>query len=81
MFFAIAKVSPNSSHRHSSNMESPFSKVIGLLKGNKRLWWLIIPATTFCLGTWQVLRLQWKLQEVEELEKRTMLPAMEMPSE
>ena len=40
-------------------------------RDRRQLWLLIIPVTTFCLGTWQIFRLQWKLGLIEELEKKT----------
>lgn len=40
---------------------------------------LLIPATTFGLGTWQIYRLQWKLGLIKDLEERTTCPPMEMP--
>ncbi|KAL5483761.1 hypothetical protein EMCRGX_G020173 [Ephydatia muelleri] len=47
----------------------------------KKLWLLVIPATTFCLGTWQVFRLQWKLKLVEELEKKTRQAPVDLPND
>ena len=47
----------------------------------KKLWLLAIPVTTFCLGTWQVFRLQWKVKLVEELEKKTRQAPVNLPSE
>ena len=49
-------------------------------KQKRKLWLLIIPVTTFCLGTWQVFRLQWKLGLIDELERRTMKPAINIPN-
>ena len=37
----------------------------------RKMLLLIIPITTFCLGTWQIFRLQWKLGLIEELERKT----------
>lgn len=42
---------------------------------------LIIPLTTFGLGTWQVYRLQWKRNLIKELEERTNGPPIEIPAE
>ena len=47
----------------------------------KKLLILIIPVTTFCLGTWQVFRLQWKLGLIEDLEQKTKKPAVDIPFE
>lgn len=50
--------------------------------GQKRkLWLLIIPVTTFCLGTWQVYRLQWKLDLIADLERRTKKEVIDIPLE
>lgn len=47
----------------------------------KKLWLLVIPATTFGLGTWQVFRLQWKVKLIEELEKKTRQPPVDIPND
>jgi surfeit locus 1 family protein len=47
----------------------------------RKLWLLIIPVTTFCLGTWQVFRLQWKLNLIEDLEKKTTQSPVGIPLE
>ena len=49
-------------------------------KDKRKLWLLIIPVTTFFLGTWQIFRLQWKLGLIDELEKKTMASPIDMPS-
>lgn len=49
-------------------------------KDKRKLWLLIIPVTTFFLGTWQIFRLQWKLGLLDELEKKTMASPIDMPS-
>lgn len=50
--------------------------------GQKRkLWLLVIPVTTFCLGTWQVFRLQWKLDLIADLERRTKKEVINIPLE
>nr|XP_006817723.1 PREDICTED: surfeit locus protein 1-like isoform X2 [Saccoglossus kowalevskii] len=38
---------------------------------------LIIPVTTFCLGTWQVKRKKWKLGLIKDLEERTTAPPID----
>nr|XP_057919495.1 surfeit locus protein 1 [Doryrhamphus excisus] len=40
---------------------------------------LLIPATTFGLGTWQVKRRQWKLQLIDELAKLTSAEPIPLP--
>ncbi|TMS08680.1 Surfeit locus protein 1 [Larimichthys crocea] len=40
---------------------------------------LLIPATTFGLGTWQVKRRQWKLQLINELHKLTAAAPIPLP--
>lgn len=61
----------------STIAKSPGSK--GHSKG--QLWLLIIPATTFCLGTWQIYRLQWKIDLIEKLEKKTKRSPVPIPTE
>lgn len=55
------------------------SDVIHLVKENRNIWLLAIPVTTFCLGTWQVLRIQQKITLMEDLEKRTLVPVINIP--
>ncbi|XP_018517948.1 surfeit locus protein 1 [Lates calcarifer] len=40
---------------------------------------LLIPATTFGLGTWQVKRRQWKMQLIDELSKLTTAEPIPLP--
>jgi len=40
---------------------------------------LIIPISTFGLGTWQIYRLQWKRGLIQELEKRTTDAVRDLP--
>ena len=42
---------------------------------------LVIPVTTFGLGTWQVFRLQWKLGLIDELERKTKENPVTIPTE
>ncbi|KAK6481010.1 surfeit locus protein 1-like [Huso huso] len=42
---------------------------------------LLIPATTFGLGTWQVKRRQWKLQLIQELQSLTTAEPIDLPIE
>lgn len=42
---------------------------------------LIIPVSTFGLGTWQIKRLQWKKGLIKELEARTTAPVLDLPEE
>lgn len=42
---------------------------------------LLIPATTFGLGTWQVKRREWKLQLIDELKKLTTAEPIAMPAD
>ena len=51
------------------------------LKDRGKLWMLVIPVTTFCLGTWQVFRLQWKAGLIEELERKTKEDPVTIPTE
>uniref|UniRef100_W5M8Y9 SURF1-like protein n=1 Tax=Lepisosteus oculatus TaxID=7918 RepID=W5M8Y9_LEPOC len=51
-------------------------------KGNDTLlkWFLLlIPATTFGLGTWQVQRRKWKLKLIEDLQSRTAAEPIDLP--
>ncbi|GFO49554.1 surf1-like protein [Plakobranchus ocellatus] len=40
---------------------------------------LIIPLTTFGLGTWQIQRRQWKLNLIQELEDKMLAPPVPLP--
>lgn len=42
---------------------------------------LVVPVATFALGTWQVHRRQWKLQLIEDLERKTTQPATVLPED
>ncbi|XP_030640741.1 surfeit locus protein 1 [Chanos chanos] len=42
---------------------------------------LLIPATTFGLGTWQVKRRQWKLQMIDDLRSLTTAEPIPLPSD
>ncbi|XP_070385121.1 surfeit locus protein 1 isoform X3 [Dermacentor albipictus] len=42
---------------------------------------LAIPIATFGLGTWQVQRRQWKLQLIDDLTKKTTIPAVDLPKD
>ncbi|XP_037560267.1 surfeit locus protein 1 isoform X1 [Dermacentor silvarum] len=42
---------------------------------------LAIPIATFALGTWQVQRRQWKLQLIDDLAKKTTIPAVDLPED
>ena len=54
----------------TANTEAKESKLHYLL--------LIIPVSTFGLGTWQIHRLQWKKGLIKELEERTTQPVREL---
>ncbi|CAH3042869.1 unnamed protein product, partial [Porites lobata] len=54
----------------TANTEAKESKLHYLL--------LIIPVSTFGLGTWQIHRLQWKKGLIKELEERTTQPVQEL---
>ena len=49
-------------------------------KERRKLWMLVIPVTTFGLGTWQIFRLQWKLGLIEELERKTKKDPIDIPT-
>lgn len=40
----------------------------------------IIPFFTFALGTWQLKRLKWKINLIDELEEKLQLPPLTLPS-
>ncbi|KAF7241108.1 Surfeit locus protein 1 [Varanus komodoensis] len=42
---------------------------------------LLIPVTSFCLGTWQIRRRKWKLELIADLEGRTAMEPVPLPSE
>ena len=39
----------------------------------------IIPIFTFALGVWQVQRLKWKVNLIDELEEKLQLPPLSLP--
>ncbi|GCC46819.1 hypothetical protein chiPu_0031066, partial [Chiloscyllium punctatum] len=40
---------------------------------------LLIPVSTFSLGTWQVQRRKWKLQLIKDLQERTRSEPLPLP--
>ena len=68
----VRQVPSNGTRLYSTAQNEP--------KDNRQLWLLVIPVTTFFLGTWQIFRLQWKLGLIDELERKTMVSPIEMPS-
>lgn len=42
---------------------------------------LLIPVSTFCLGTWQIKRKKWKEDLIESLLLKTRIPAVELPED
>ena len=48
-------------------------------ESNMHYFLLIIPISTFGLGTWQIKRLQWKKGLIKELESRTTAPVLDLP--
>ncbi|XP_036276309.1 surfeit locus protein 1 [Pipistrellus kuhlii] len=67
------------SRRGSSAAEAPATKA----EDDSFLQWflLLIPATAFGLGTWQVQRRQWKLKLISELESRIMAEPVPLPAD
>ena len=57
------------------------SSVSIMEKDYKKLALLVIPVTTFALGTWQIFRLQRKVRLIEDLERKTAIPPMQIPAE
>uniref|UniRef100_A0A672LUM3 SURF1-like protein n=1 Tax=Sinocyclocheilus grahami TaxID=75366 RepID=A0A672LUM3_SINGR len=58
------------------------STVAGTEKGEDSFlkWFLLlIPATTFCLGTWQLKRRKWKLELIRELQSLTTKEPIPLP--
>jgi len=41
----------------------------------------IMPIFTFALGTWQLQRLKWKVNLIDELEEKLELPPLSLPSQ
>lgn len=63
------------SYNYSSTFKITKKKEIGPLG-----WFLlVIPGTTFALGTWQVQRKRWKETLIAELKDRTNAPIIELP--
>lgn len=56
---------------------SNFTREIGI--GGFAL--LSVPLTTFCLGTWQVKRRDWKLNLIEEVKTKNKSPPVELPND
>ncbi|XP_003387040.1 PREDICTED: surfeit locus protein 1-like [Amphimedon queenslandica] len=48
-------------------------------QSNRHLWLLIIPFTTFGLGTWQIFRLQWKVDLIDRLERKMLKSPVPIP--
>ncbi|CAK6433490.1 unnamed protein product [Pipistrellus nathusii] len=67
------------SRRGSSAAEAPAAKA----EDDSFLQWflLLMPATAFGLGTWQVQRRQWKLKLISELESRIMAEPVPLPAD
>ncbi|MFH4981231.1 hypothetical protein AB6A40_007940 [Gnathostoma spinigerum] len=42
---------------------------------------MVVPATAFCLGCWQIRRLRWKLGLLAEMDSRLNLPAVSLPED
>ncbi|XP_056601926.1 surfeit locus protein 1 [Triplophysa dalaica] len=42
---------------------------------------LLIPATTFCLGTWQLKRRKWKMELIHDLQRLTTSEPIALPSD
>lgn len=53
----------------------------GQTQDKRQLLLAIIPITTFCLGTWQILRLQWKVGLIDKLETKTKQAPILIPNE
>ena len=39
----------------------------------------VTPILTFALGTWQIQRLKWKVNLIDDLEEKLSRPAMALP--
>ncbi|XP_048204759.1 surfeit locus protein 1 [Perognathus longimembris pacificus] len=74
-----AGVAQTPSRCGSSAAEAPAAKT----EDDSFLQWflLLIPATAFGLGTWQVQRRKWKLKLIEELEARVMAEPIPLPAD
>ncbi|KAK6470853.1 surfeit locus protein 1-like [Huso huso] len=66
-----------------SSRQSSSSAALDVKGEDSILKWLLllIPATTFGLGTWQVKRRQWKLQLIQELQSLTTAEPIDLPIE
>lgn len=47
----------------------------------RNMWLMVVPVTTFGLGTWQVFRLQWKIDLIKKLEERTKEVTIALPAD
>lgn len=59
------------------NYHEPNSKSLGVFE----IFMLAVPVSTFLLGTWQVNRLKWKLNLIQELASRTSKDPVDLPED
>lgn len=71
------------SKRTTTSLAGPGSPSIKIEEKLAPLGWflLLIPATTFGLGCWQVKRKAWKEQLIEDIEKQTLAPPVDLPED
>ena len=50
-------------------------------QSRRHLWLLIIPFTTFGLGTWQIFRLRWKVDLIDRLQRKMLKSPVPIPFE
>lgn len=71
----------NASHRKSISLQMMSTSVSRTDVTPSSIFLLIVPISTFCLGTWQYQRRKWKLNLIAELEEKTMTPPVDLPQD
>ncbi|XP_042870238.1 surfeit locus protein 1-like [Penaeus japonicus] len=71
----------NASHRKSTALRLMSTSISRTDVTPSSLLLLIVPISTFCLGTWQYQRRKWKLNLIAELEEKTKAPPVELPQD
>ncbi|RXG57569.1 Surfeit locus protein 1 [Armadillidium vulgare] len=81
---SFANVNVTYRRMSSRKIHEAFKRDSGLKRdwkyiGARGVFLISIPFGTFCLGTWQVSRLKWKLKLIEDLQSLTKQPPINLP--